>query len=170
MARICGICQNQLAGFVREKYKQYPTQPAAVLNAIEKKTGLRFTYTQLKNHRAMHDPLSGTLIQVGRSLDKKNKEADELVTTGRALVRNLEGLLVKGTDLNELNWEEFKALPITKQVKLQLELHKLAIAVKDLEMKQEKMSKERNVMLGRMNSIAANTFKSKPRVDAKTAT
>jgi hypothetical protein len=162
MARVCAICSNQMASFVREKFKEYPTQPSAVIRAIRIKYDMDITYAQLKNHRKMHDPVAGTLIQARRNVLNKQLEVTEMLESGRQIIANLEQLLVKGTSMEEVNWDQFAKLPITEQIAIMVDLHKLGLGVKSLELKQKAMSQEKNAMLMNMNQMAANTFKSKP--------
>lgn len=169
MGRNCVICANQMASFVRQKSLEYPTQPSAIINEVLVKYGVRITRAMLRNHSKLHDPLAGTITSARRTIGKKQAQLEEVLSSGQQIIGQLEGLLVRGTELDGLNWKEFQSMPLSKQVKLQIELHKLALMVKDLEMKQERMNKSKDARLGLMNQMAANTFKSTKVPNAQSA-
>lgn len=155
MGRTCIICDKGLTTYIREKQRENRA-PKAIMKALKDRYDVDIPYHVLRYHTLHHDPIAGSYVQAKRSSEKKLKEAIEMTEKAAGIVARMQDYFDKIWEMTgELNWEEFKLLPLSKQIQVLTIGQKTMAEYKKVEIMQKRLDMDENPEIENLNKLVS---------------
>jgi hypothetical protein len=157
MGRKCLICEEGLGTFVRQLSRQNKT-PAAIVRIIKEKHGHEISYWMYRNHVKMHDPVAGTYIVAKRRQEKNLEESMEVLNNSKQILANILGMVEKFTGFqSKITETDFLKMSPKDQLAFIKAGAQMAIKMKEVEMRQQKMDLDKDLVLEDVFKLASRS-------------